>query len=100
MCTIYCGLYFQAGRGDAALENEAVKWLIFMIVFIPSIGFMVFFIDKLRIEFLKMLAKTGCTLLFKILSFGRTNRHDFIDQHRDENEDSNEMFELANERHH
>lgn len=41
--TIYCGLYYQAGRGEAVMELNFVKWTIFFMVLGPSIIFSVYF---------------------------------------------------------
>ena len=84
MITIYCGIYFQAGKGDDILKNSIVKWAIFCAILFPSLGFLIYFIEKLRLELLRWLA-TVSKFFFKIASFGRVDIHDFLER---EDEDS------------
>ena len=52
--TIYCGLYYQAGQGEAVMQQNFVKWTIFTMVLAPSLVFIVYFLYKMRIEMLKI----------------------------------------------
>ena len=89
--TIYCGLFFQAGKEDTVLENSIVKWVIFAMVFIPSCIFLIYFVDKLRTEILRKLV--NYKLFFKIISCGLINLTEFKEDHANDDVDSLEEFD-------
>ena len=67
--TIYSGLYYQAGEGDAFMESQPVTWLIFGAVLIPSVAFSVSFGRKMWIEILKVVAGKSAKC-FRFITFG------------------------------
>ena len=90
--TIYCGLFFQAGKTDVFLKNAIVKWVIFLCIFIPSCAFLIYFIDNMRTEVLKMISKRS-KFLFRLFTCCRTDWRTFIEDHKHDDDDSLEEFD-------
>jgi len=59
--TIYCGLYYQAGRGEEIMQKNFVKWTIFFLVLAPSVIFTMYFAKQMGIEILKVAAGKSTT---------------------------------------
>ena len=90
--TIYSGLYYQAGEGDAFMESQPVTWLIFGAVLIPSLAFSISFGRKMWIEILKVVAGKSAKC-FRFITFGLKDLVEFRMQHMDEESDEEENAE-------
>lgn len=96
--TIYCGLYYQAGEGEAVMQNQIVTWLIFCGVLIPSIVFAINFIRKMWIEILKQVSAKSVKA-FRFLTCGTKDITEFRLQHmvqESESEQSDVDIDTAN----
>ena len=81
--TIYFGLYYQAGEGEAIMSNEIVSWIIFFGVLTPSILFAIKFSRMMWIEVLKVVARKSAKA-FRFLTCGSKDITEFKQQYMDE----------------
>ena len=78
--TIYSGLYYQAGEGDAFMESDIVTYVIFLSVIVPSIVFAINFIRKMWLEILKIVANKSAKA-FRFITLGTSDLTEFKQRH-------------------
>ena len=71
MFVIYCGLFYQAGKSDNIGDIDAIKWLVFFLIFTCSMYFAALFATYVRLEMLKATVLRSNSCWFKVLSCGR-----------------------------
>ena len=92
--TIYSGLYYQAGEGDAFMESQPITWFIFAAVLIPSLIFAVNFGRQMWSEILKVVVIKS-PKIFRFITCGSKDVTQFRLENLDQSESEDEGVELA-----
>lgn len=96
ICTIYFGLYYQAGEGEPIMQSEVVSWMIFTLVLAPSIAFIVNFSQIMWIEILKVVAGKSARV-FRFVTCGSRDITTFKMQYMDEVSDDDDSADEIEE---
>ena len=80
LITIYSGLYYQSGKNDPIMQKQIVKWIIFIMVVLPSLFFTIYFFHRMKIEIFKVLITTN-PRVFRYLTCGSVDINKFRLEH-------------------
>lgn len=81
---LYDGLYYVTGNGKPWMDpDSAVKWVFIIFISVPSFGFFLLWLAKVKDQILIIVFKTNRTL-WKVLTLGLVNQEKFASEYVDQ----------------